>query len=239
MRNTQIFEYLKFLEKYPDYTGFKRFCNICGFRFSKFLRFGDVPREARCPVCDSLERHRHLYIHLQALWPQWVENKETVLHFAPEPVIRRLFQASDIAYLDADIQPGRASLREDITAISLPDASVACVIAIHVLEHIVEDRKAMREIYRVLQPGGLALLDVPTRPDDRTLEVEGVSSPEERLRLYGQADHVRYYGLTDFCDRLRAAGFTLTLSRAENFPEVFREETLLGDKIVLARKPAL
>jgi SAM-dependent methyltransferase len=62
----------------------------------------------------------------------------------------------------------------------------------------------MREIARVLRAGGLAIVQVPWRPS-RPTEEDPAAEPEERIRRFGQADHVRYYGF-DFEDRLRAAG---------------------------------
>jgi ubiquinone/menaquinone biosynthesis C-methylase UbiE len=96
-------------------------------------------------------------------------------------------------------------LRMDITKIELADNVFDVIYCSHVLEHVVEDRQALREFYRVLKPNGWAILLVPVTVD-RTLEDPTIVSPEERLRVYGQDDHVRRYG-PDFVDRVREAGF--------------------------------
>ena len=94
-----------------------------------------------------------------------------------------------------------------ITALPLADDSVDFLVCYHVLEHVPDDRQAMAELARVLRPGGVALLQVPWRPDVPT--DEDPSAPVEvRLARFGQADHVRYYG-DDFEDRLVAAGLSL------------------------------
>jgi SAM-dependent methyltransferase len=129
-----------------------------------------------------------------------------VLHVAPEPGLARRLRALDIDYLSVDLDSPHAMKRCDITAIPEPDGAFDVVICNHVLEHIPDDRQAMRELRRVLRPGGLAVLQHPVydRPD--TYEDFSVVDPAERLRVFGQEDHVRIYGW-DMLDRLRAAGF--------------------------------
>jgi len=96
----------------------------------------------------------------------------------------------------------------DITDIKHPDDSFDVIYCSHVLEHVPDDRKAIREFRRILKPGGWAILNVPVTAE-ATMEDPAVTSPEERLRLYGQHDHVRRYG-PDYEDRLREAGFKVT-----------------------------
>jgi SAM-dependent methyltransferase len=223
--------YLDFVAKHEEYRGTKRYCNICGYRFAKFAPFGIKPREARCPVCGSLERHRHLYIHLLSLIPVFSQGKR-ILHFAPERILSEFFGNSGAEYYDADISPKKASHREDITEISTGDEYFDFAIAIHVLEHIIDDVKALSELYRVLKPGGVAFLAVPLRKT--AYENYEIVSEEGRLEHFGQRDHVRFYSLELFCERIRSVGFEITLSNPNSFP--MKEECLLGNVIVLARK---
>jgi len=128
-----------------------------------------------------------------------------VLHVAPERCLEvRLRKALGNGYLTGDLH-NRAMVRMDVTRIESPDDSFDVIYCSHVLEHVVDDRKAMREFYRVLKPGGWAVLLVPV-PADRPLEDDTIVSPQDRLRVFGQEDHVRRYG-PDFVDRLREAGF--------------------------------
>lgn len=224
--------YLFTIFKTPELFGINRFCNICGFRFAKFKTFGIIPREAYCPVCGSLERHRHLYIHLLPLLP-FLEGKR-VLHFAPEEIIKDLFAGSKAEYFDADLQKGRASYQVDITNIGFEDMFFDYCVAIHVLEHIVEDLKALAELYRVLKPGGTAFLSVPTQKE--AFEDYTILSTEDRHKFFGQRDHVRIYSQSLFEERIAAAGFTIECSKPSHFPAKIRETCKLGDTIVIAKK---
>jgi ubiquinone/menaquinone biosynthesis C-methylase UbiE len=138
-----------------------------------------------------------------------------VLHFAPE----RIFEAwlgsqPNLDYVSTDLERARAMVKADITDLPFPDDSFDVILCSHVLEHVMDDRKAMRELYRVLRSGGWALVLVPidfTRAE--TFEDPSVFAPADRERLFGQADHVRIYG-RDFMARLEEAGFTV---RVEDF----------------------
>jgi SAM-dependent methyltransferase len=128
-----------------------------------------------------------------------------MLHIAAERCLRSRFRTRlDSGYLTADLEKP-AMVRMDITDIQYPDESFDAICCSHVLEHVPDDRRAMREICRVLKSSGWAILLVPITAD-RTFEDPSVTDPEERLRLFGQADHVRRYG-PDYTDRLREAGF--------------------------------
>lgn len=105
-------------------------------------------------------------------------------------------------------------VRMDITQIDFPDNSFDVIYCSHVLEHVVDDRQAMQEFYRVLRPGGWAVLLVPITAD-QTFEDPAIVSPQDRLQMFGQADHVRRYG-PDFVDRLKDAGFEVRVIRVSD-----------------------
>lgn len=191
------------------YRGNARYCPMCGNYSDRFVPFGNPVRmDARCFHCNSLERHRFLWLYLERRTSFVSSPPETMLHFAPEACIEsRLKQVLGKGYLTADIEHGKAILQLDITDIGYPDESFDSILCSHVLEHVPNDAKAMSEIYRVLKPAGWALLVVPIS-GDKTFEDPSVVDPYERLRLFGQEDHVRVYG-RDFSDRLLAAGFKL------------------------------
>jgi len=125
---------------------------------------------------------------------------------APEPCFQDRFRRLlGPGYLTADLFPGGVDVKMDICNIAYPDGSFDVVYCSHVLEHVPDDRRAMREFHRVLVPGGWAVLLVPITVAE-TIEDPSVSDPKERLRRFGQEDHVRCYG-PDYPDRLKSAGF--------------------------------
>lgn len=198
------------------------------------LSFGQPPRfDARCRRCGSLERHR-----LEAVWlrlnPNAIDDKN-VLHFAPESVISEILRIKSRSYIGADLDGQRADTALNMENIALGDGSMDLIVCNHVLEHV-DDAKALKEFYRVLAPGGMALLMFPIIEGwGRTYENTNVRSPRDRTLHFGQHDHVRYYG-HDVRDRIRAAGFDLTEFTAQE-PEVTRLALSRGEKIFIATKP--
>src|SRR5262249_46840929 len=123
----------------------------------------------------------------------------------------RLGRVPNLDYLTADFLDTSAMVVMDVTNIQYPENTFDVIYCSHVLEHVLEDRKAMREFRRVLKPGGGAVLLVPIEADS-TFEDPTVTDPKDRERVFGQQDHVRLYG-PDFGDRLSEAGFTIRVVR--------------------------
>ena len=116
---------------------------------------------------------------------------------------------SNLDYISVDLNSPLAMVKMDITNILYEDNTFDVILCSHVLEHIIDDRKAIRELFRVLKPGGWAILQVPlSNENDKTLEEPSIISPRDRERIFGQKDHVRIYG-RDYKDRLEKAGFTV------------------------------
>jgi SAM-dependent methyltransferase len=212
---------------------FPRTCSVCGYH-GRFQTAGRPRRiDARCPKCGSAERYR-----LLALWLDrhgGALREARVLHFAPEKGLTQLLKTRVGSYQSADLAPGRADLVRNIEAIAEPDWSYDCIVCSHVLEHV-DDRKALREIHRVLKPGGVALIMLPVIEGwTSTYENPAVVTPEERKRHYGQSDHVRYYG-ADVRERIRRAGFVLEEFTAEG-EDVLVYGLQRGEKVFIATKP--
>jgi SAM-dependent methyltransferase len=149
---------------------------------------------------------------------------KTVLHVAPERCLRRrLARRLGAGYLTAD-QSHKAMIRLDVTDIQFPDESFDVILCSHVLEHVKDDRKAMREFRRTLKRDGWAVLLVPITAE-RTFEDPSVTDPAERRRLFGQEDHVRVYG-PDYADRLREAGFQVEATRISDLASPSRAERM-------------
>jgi ubiquinone/menaquinone biosynthesis C-methylase UbiE len=128
----------------------------------------------------------------------------------------------------------------DITNIPIDDDTYDTVICNHVLEHIPNDIKALKELFRVIKPGGWGSIQVPIK-GDITDEDLSITDPEERTKRYGQSDHVRQYG-KDFIDRLPLAGFTVSVIPKETLfdKDFLKQLSVEVEKdIILVRKPTI
>jgi len=135
-----------------------------------------------------------------------------MLHFAPEPCFdSRLRQCLGSNYLTADLFNPHAMVKMDITNIEYPDQSFDVIYCCHVLQHVQDDRKAIRELYRVLRKDGWLMLQEPVTTE-RTIEDPSIISPEDRLRIFGQHDRTRRYG-PDYVERLHEAGFKIEFTK--------------------------
>ena len=210
--------------------GMRYQCNLCRFPGRRFLDEPWHPNSI-CPLCNSHIRHRLLGAILKRD-PEFslaaLVRGRRVLHFAPELPLKRIFRRVAATYSTADLFGTDVDANLDISEMSsVTDASFDLVIACDVLEHVPRDRDAMREIGRVLAPGGYAILTVPQcRAHRVTFEPPGVGDPRERERLFGQQDHVRMYGW-DFAARLEEAGFTVEQRGAGDLPRTFVKRHVL------------
>jgi hypothetical protein len=193
------------------YRGEGRWCPVCEGSSRKFRPFGEVRRpDAKCPRCGALDRHRFIWLYFSRRTDLFDGKPKRMLHVAPEQWFEpRLRARLGPGYLTADLIDPHVMQRMDITQIPYPDGTFDVIYCSHVLEHVPDDRRAMREFRRVLKPGGWAVLMVPITAD-KTFEDPTVTDPAERRRLFGQADHVRRCG-PDYAERLRDAGFRITV----------------------------
>ena len=208
-----------------------RECPICGYK-GMFSPVKHKP-EIWCPGCDSRPRHRllKLWIDREMALPDGAR----VIHFAAEPWVRAEMEARGAVYQTADLND-KFELVLDITALELPDNSIDMIMANHVLEHV-DDAKAFAEIYRVLKPGGQAVITVPTIEGfDETYEDPSLTTPELRRLHYGDAEHLRWFG-RDIRDRFAAPGFRVTEFTALE-PEAARYALHRGEKVFIGLKPS-
>ena len=163
-----------------------------------------------------------------------VVNGARILHFAPESTLAGLLQSHSSEYRSADLEPNIADTVLNIEEIDLPDDSVDMVVCSHVLEHV-DDVRALREIRRILAPNGRALLMFPIVEGwDHTYEDATHTSPADRTKYFGQADHVRMFG-RDVRDRITGAGFDLSEFTADE-PSVSIHGLMRGEKLFIATK---
>ncbi|MFN7373073.1 MAG: class I SAM-dependent methyltransferase, partial [Cyclobacteriaceae bacterium] len=138
-------------------------CPVCGHTYRKFLPYGRInPRpNALCPNCLSLERHRLIWLYLKQK-TDFFQRHQQVLHIAPEHCFIKPFeQRHGAGYITADLESPLAKVKMDIHEMPFAENQFDVVLCNHVLEHVQDDIKAMREIQRVLKPGGYAILQVP------------------------------------------------------------------------------
>lgn len=222
------------------YRGSRYNCPFCGFRASELEPIGlKLPlfeehhivgsglRRGGCYNCRSTDRERLVYTFLKHETNFFSSLKHSILHIAPEHFLQKeILKLNFPNYICGDRFTEGYSyadfVREmDVTALPLENEQFDWVICNHVLEHVEDDRQAMREIYRVLKPGGRAVLQVPYAVDmPTTLEDKSIDTPEERTARYGQFDHVRLYG-ANYPDRLRSVGFSVELIYlGEKYPQM-------------------
>jgi SAM-dependent methyltransferase len=187
-------------------------CPVCERGAIAFLPSGKPPRpHVLCPFCGSRERARLTWLFLKE--QGLLKPGQRILHVAPERCLReRLRNLPNVDYVAGDKhEPGytypAGTVDLDITKIQFPADRFDLILCSHVLEHVPDDATALRELHRVLAPGGTAILIVPVDMQRAiTDEDPAVTDPAERILRFGQFDHVRQYG-RDYVQRLEKAGF--------------------------------
>jgi SAM-dependent methyltransferase len=189
-------------------------CPICAYEgpFSDLSSFAGVRKHAKCPRCGALERHRLQYLVVGRTFKEVSTDTATMLHFAPEAFMRKLFTRHVATYETADLCMEGVDHKVDLQHLPFKDATYDFVFASHVLEHIRDDRQAIREIRRVLRPNGVAILPVPI-VCTRTIEYPDANPFE--------AGHVRAPGL-DYFERYKEYFSKVEIQASESFPEQYQ-----------------
>ena len=218
----------------------KRECNVCNTKFrGNFVpihqmyqenlkrtgykyNFDDAEtlnyKEYSCPYCKCSDRDRLYWLFLNKQLHG--NRKYTVLDFAPAPALtKNLKNRLNVKYRSADLFMEGVDDKVDIMDMNIyPDSSFDVFICSHVLEHVTDDRKAMRELNRVLKVGGFGIAVVPIiLPLEFIDEDPSIIDPDERWSRFGQDDHVRSYSKQGYIDRLAEAGFLIEQLTAKEF----------------------
>jgi predicted SAM-dependent methyltransferase len=205
------------------YYGNKVHCPVCERDFRKFLSYGSntAHREnVLCPFDLTLERHRLMWLYLKQS-SFFKEEIQKVLHIAPEQCFYPIFKKQkNLSYTTADMESPIADLHFDLHKIPLEDNLYDVIFCNHVLEHVQDDFQCMKELLRVMKPGGWGIFQVPIDYNNKvTYEDSSINDPKEREIHFWQKDHVRLYG-QDYPKRLEKAGFNV---------DVFDPKTALGE----------
>ncbi|MCK5018988.1 MAG: methyltransferase domain-containing protein [Candidatus Peribacteraceae bacterium] len=188
------------------------YCPVCDRKVRGWFPSGECLRlDATgefCPHCFSMERTRHFALYLKQ--NDILNSKIRMLHFAPEKSLETKIRSSILGeqYLTTDLFMKKVDRKEDIIKMTFADNSFDFIYCSHVLEHIEDDASAMAELFRILSPGGTIVIQVPIQ-GFKTYEDPSIVTPRERIKHFGQNDHVRFYG-EDIRDRLSTVGFEVS-----------------------------
>lgn len=201
-------------------TGKKHFCPINCRKYRTFIKDGNLLLSLGL---GARERHRFIWHYLQTQTNLFSENGLKLLHISPEYCFyKKLKNKKNIQYFPVDkFEPGYDyfSLTQDFDLLdpSLSPEQYDFIICNHVLEHIIDDKTAISNLFKVLKIGGTAIVSVPILANCvPTYEDYSIVSPKDRKKHFGQWDHVRYYG-TDIENRLAGAGFKVNTINSTNF----------------------
>lgn len=256
MDGVHIFECGNFIQEnmlyIQPYEKGRKYCCICSSEVDRFLDNGTKDeffehhtvigggyrKNVICPSCGCLDRNR---------WVYWVLKKHTeiftekcsVLHIAPEKSIREHIQSNENCdYYSGDIEPGKAMHVVDITNIQFKENFFDYIVINHVLEHIPDEEKAIQELKRVLKEDGKIIMSVPICIDMNTYENKNIRTKKERLREFGQEDHIRLYG-KDYKERFEEYGLKLDVMSPEKIcdeDDIEKYGYIKNDIVMICRK---
>ena len=166
-----------------------------------------------CPSCDASDRERLYALFLKKHFEQMdPKRKYEFVDFAPTLALSKwITKHPFINYKTADLYRKNVDDRVDITDMVIyKNDSIDMFICSHILEHIPNDRKAIRELFRVLNPKGFGIIMVPIIITlNHTREDLTEKTAKERWKYFGQDDHLRIYAKKDFVKRLEEVGFNI------------------------------
>lgn len=204
-------------------------CVICDFKASDWVQLPN--NDLLCPNCGSLARDRRLW---QLVKENYIKNDIQILDFSPSrPLFRKWKKEKNVNHIASDLSGDfMADVAYDITQIVEKENTFDLIICYHILEHVIDDVKAMSELYRVLKPNGTVLIQTPFK-EGEIYEDYSITSEAERLLHFGQEDHVRVFSVEGLKTRLESVGFDVIVYR-------FERDTYLGfsanEIVILASK---
>ncbi len=211
---------------YFFYKGNKHQCTLCEKKLKTYIKTKN--NDYLCPNCGSLKRNRRLWLLLKN---EFLKPNLVVLDFSPSRCLyRKMKNINNINYQSTDLSSNFIAENQfDITKIDAQNSLYDLIICYHILEHIENDSKAMAELYRVLKPNGKVLIQTPFK-DGEIYENYKIINPNERLKHFGQQDHLRIYSIKGLKERLENVGFKIEIRtnfKADNFFKLEKNETIL------------
>lgn len=210
---------------YLFYIGRKQGCNVC----SKTLRkFRSNHGDKMCPSCGSLPRNRRLW---KLINERFDHENISVLDFSPSRNLFREFKKRKLKYTASDLSGDFISdVSFDITGIAASDGQYDLIVCYHILEHVMQDVKAMHELYRVLHKSGSCILQTPFKDGDIYEDYSIVDEAQRKIH-FGQEDHVRIYSIIGLKERLERVGFKVEIlsftEKENNYHGFDTDETIL------------
>lgn len=204
-------------------------CSVCNFETKEWIVIEN--NDKLCPNCGSLSRDRRLW---QLISEEYLNEQISVLDFSPSRTLfRKWKKEKNIKHIASDLSGDFiADVTFDITQIPAKDNSFDLIICYHILEHVIEDVKAMQELFRILNPNGTILIQTPYK-EGEIYEDYTITSENERLIHFGQEDHVRFYSIQGLKHRLENVGFSIEV-------KTFSKDDYLGlaenETILIAKK---
>ena len=178
-------------------------CILCGWRGDSFDGIAHSESGA-CPRCHSIGRDRFQYLSLIQRVPR--HDGTRILETSPRlkhAYQRAMRRRADYFTSDYDQRAHRGKIRLNLEKMELPDRSLDVLMTAHVLEHVADTDAALGEIYRVLQPGGHLLLQVPL--------LQAVTTPPAKPEFHEDHTPVLWRFGLDLTERLRSHGFMTTV----------------------------
>lgn len=216
----------------PDYLGNRYECPLCKTGLSHFLPlpfyyFKELQENQfihsifqaesanlenyLCPACNAADRDRLYCLYIEKFLQTVNEDAEfNLLEIAPSSQLRAFLQKKpQFKYRSADLFMSDVDDKIDITDMqSYADGQFDIFICSHVLEHVEDDKKAMRELYRILSQRGWGIVMAPINLSFKEdYENNSITGESERWKHFGQNDHVRLYSKSGFVSKLKTAGF--------------------------------
>lgn len=190
------------------YRGSKYECTICQTKLRKWIILPN--NDKLCPNCGSLSRDRRLW---QLIENNYLADDINVLDFSPSRSLYRKWGKQNVTYKATDLSGDFISDNQyDITSIPEKDNTFDLILCYHVLEHVIDDLSAMKELNRTLKSTGILFVQTPFRQGE-IYEDYTITSDKDRLQHFGQEDHVRIYSVNGLKNRLTQSGFEVKVNQ--------------------------